>query len=151
VWTVAAGMAEDFHILQFKPSIIETPLKSIKFINDTDTVLLNPNIVDSSFGDTPFSASVENNIDYRNKFTSKIQLAGARKRLFFDPEKTQVGLVTCGGVCPGLNNVIRSLVNVLYYRYKVRKIYGFRYGFQGLIEEKSIAIDLTPELVKDVR
>lgn len=60
--------------------------------------------------------------------------AGAREAIFFDPAKTTVGIVTCGGLCPGLNDIIRGLVNHCYSRYGVSRIYGFRYGYEGLIQ-----------------
>lgn len=61
------------------------------------------------------------------------EIAGPREKLFFDPKKTRAGIVTCGGLCPGLNNVIRSLVLQLYHGYGVREILGFTNGYQGLI------------------
>ncbi len=77
--------------------------------------------------------------------------AGPRELLYFDPSKTRVGVVTCGGLCPGINNVIRALVMELYYHYGVRRIYGFRYGFAGLSPEAGYdVIDLTPEEVNDI-
>jgi 6-phosphofructokinase 1 len=60
------------------------------------------------------------------------ELAGPRERLFFDPTKTRAGIVTCGGLCPGLNNVIRSLFLQLRYGYGVPEVLGFRMGYQGL-------------------
>ncbi len=60
------------------------------------------------------------------------ELAGPRERIYFEGEGTTAGIVTCGGLCPGMNNVIRGLVRRLWYSYSVRRIYGFRYGFLGL-------------------
>ena len=60
------------------------------------------------------------------------ELAGAEPKLFFDPAKTTAGIVTCGGLCPGLNDVIRGLTMVLWHRYGVRNILGFRYGYEGI-------------------
>jgi 6-phosphofructokinase 1 len=60
-------------------------------------------------------------------------LAGPREKIYFDPSKTRCGIVTCGGLCPGLNNVIRAIVLQLYHHYGVRNIYGFQYGFEGLV------------------
>ena len=60
------------------------------------------------------------------------EVAGPRERLFFDPKQTRAGIVTCGGLCPGLNNVIRSLVLELHHGYGVREVLGFRGGYQGL-------------------
>jgi len=60
------------------------------------------------------------------------EMAGPRSRLFFNPEKTRAGIVTCGGLCPGMNNVIRSLFLELYFIYGVKEIVGFRFGYNGL-------------------
>lgn len=58
--------------------------------------------------------------------------AGAHRRIFHDPSWTRVGIVTAGGLCPGLNNVIKGLVEVLTFDYGVKTIYGIRYGYAGL-------------------
>ena len=58
--------------------------------------------------------------------------AGARKKIFHNPSTTRVGIVTCGGLCPGLNNVIQGLVNVLEQSYGIEYIFGIRYGYKGL-------------------
>jgi len=60
------------------------------------------------------------------------ELAGPRARLFFDPKRTRAGIVTCGGLCPGLNDVIRSLFLELHHAYGVKEVLGFRGGYQGL-------------------
>ena len=61
------------------------------------------------------------------------ELAGPRRRIFFDPSKLKCALVTCGGLCPGLNDIIRSIVLELHYAYGVSNIFGIRYGLQGFI------------------
>ena len=61
------------------------------------------------------------------------EVAGPRSKIFFDPHHTTAGIVTCGGLCPGLNDVIRGLVMVLHHNYGVENIYGFRYGYEGLV------------------
>ena len=53
--------------------------------------------------------------------------------LFFDPAKLACGIVTCGGLCPGLNDVIRAIVMSLHRHYGVNRIYGFRFGYEGLV------------------
>lgn len=79
------------------------------------------------------------------------EVAGPREKLFFDPKKTRAGVVTCGGLCPGLNNVIRSLVLQLHHGYGVREILGFTNGYQGLDPWRgSEPIPLTPEFVEDI-
>lgn len=79
------------------------------------------------------------------------EVAGPREKLFFDPSQARAGIVTCGGLCPGLNNVIRSLVLELYHGYGVREIVGFVNGYQGLDPWRgSEPIPLTPEFVEDI-
>ncbi|MFA6292219.1 MAG: ATP-dependent 6-phosphofructokinase [Victivallales bacterium] len=58
--------------------------------------------------------------------------AGPREKIFFDPPKIRAAIVTCGGLCPGLNNVIRSVFLSLHHGYGVREVFGIRYGYQGL-------------------
>lgn len=79
------------------------------------------------------------------------ELAGPRSELFFDAKHTRAGIVTCGGLCPGLNNVIRSLFLELHYAYGVKEVLGFRGGYQGLDPEKGQKpIVLTPEFVNKI-
>jgi 6-phosphofructokinase 1 len=79
------------------------------------------------------------------------ELAGPRDRLFFDPKQTRAGIVTCGGLCPGLNNVIRSLFYELNHGYGVEQVYGFRGGYQGLDPTRGAEpIVLTPGFVREI-
>ena len=79
------------------------------------------------------------------------EVAGPREKLFFNPAKTRAGIVTCGGLCPGMNNVIRSLVLQLHHGYGVREVLGFTNGYQGLDPWRgSDPIPLTPEFVEDI-
>ncbi len=74
------------------------------------------------------------------------ELAGPREKLFFDPEKTSCAIVTCGGLCPGLNDVIRSITITLTNDYGINRILGFRYGYEGLSRNsRKNPIFLTPE------
>ncbi len=78
------------------------------------------------------------------------ELAGPRHQLFFQPSRLRCGIVTCGGLCPGLNNVVRGLVLELTHGYGVSQIYGFRYGYQGLVRRHGIGpVRLTPTVVAD--
>ena len=79
------------------------------------------------------------------------ELAGARTKLFFDPKRTRAGIVTCGGLCPGLNDVIRSLFLELYHAYGVKEVLGFRGGYQGLEPVRGREpIVLTKEFVDNI-
>ncbi|MBU4289425.1 MAG: 6-phosphofructokinase, partial [Proteobacteria bacterium] len=67
------------------------------------------------------------------KIPPSFEKAGPRSKIFFDPGKLRCAIVTCGGLCPGVNDIIRSIVFELYYSYGVQNIYGIRYGLQGFI------------------
>lgn len=82
---------------------------------------------------------------------ASFERAGARRHIFFDPARTRVAIVTCGGLCPGLNNVLRSMVLELHHKYGVREVLGFRYGFEGLNPDfDSPPVALDPAAVRDV-
>lgn len=79
------------------------------------------------------------------------QIAGPRRQIFFDPASTRAGIVTCGGLCPGLNNVIRSIFLELHYHYQVPSILGFQYGYHGLNPASGYPpIELEKEVVSDI-
>lgn len=79
------------------------------------------------------------------------EAAGPRENIFFNPSDTKVGIVTCGGLCPGLNDVIRNLVMGLYHSYGVTRIYGFRYGYEGLVPQGNHEpMLLDPDIVSDI-
>jgi 6-phosphofructokinase 1 len=80
-----------------------------------------------------------------------LEIAGPRQRIYFDPPATSAAIVTAGGLCPGTNNVIRSLVMQLHHRYGVPRILGYRYGFAGLDPESGIdAMPLGPDVVAHI-
>jgi len=76
--------------------------------------------------------------------------AGPRKLLHFDPSKVNAAIVTCGGLCPGLNNVIREVTHSLYYLYGAKKVYGITGGFNGFHEPDYPPVHLTNELVENI-
>jgi 6-phosphofructokinase 1 len=79
------------------------------------------------------------------------ELAGPRAQLFFDPPETRAGIVTCGGLCPGLNDVIRSLFLELHFAYGVKEVLGFHGGYQGLDPTRGAQPTLlTPAVVDEI-
>src|SRR5260370_36433952 len=52
------------------------------------------------------------------------EVAGPRERIYFDPPQTTAAVVSCGGLCPGQNDVIRGIVMELWHRYRVTEIDG---------------------------
>ena len=110
-----------------------------KFVDDSERIL--------------YDVSLENFNKCREtgEIPVSFEKAGPRENIFFEPAKTKVGIVTCGGLCPGLNNVIRSLVNELYYRYGISRILGIQYGYEGLISKYNHpVIELTPAMVSNI-
>lgn len=78
----------------------------------------------------------------------KFLRAGARKHLYFNAEEVRAAIVTCGGLCPGLNAVIRDIVMSLCLNYKVKDVYGIQFGYKGFYSYEFMK--LTPEIVQDI-
>ncbi len=77
--------------------------------------------------------------------------AGPREQIYFDPTRVHAAVLTAGGLCPGLNDVIRSIVMTLWHRYGVRQIDGLRFGYRGLYDnDESLRFALNPEAVRDI-
>jgi len=88
-------------------------------------------------------------IEYKRKHL--IERAGPRELIFFNPDKVHAAIVTCGGLCPGLNDVIRSVVLALWYQYGVRRISGVRFGYRGFLPEyEHPFMVLQPETVSNI-
>jgi len=135
---------EDFLVSSLGTGGVISPLKHTQqtdspvyqFVDDSERIL--------------YDVSLDN--FNRCRETGEIPLtfekAGPRENIFFEPAKTKVAIVTCGGLCPGVNNVIRSLVNELNYRYGISRILGIKYGYEGLISKYNHpVVDLTPAMV----
>jgi len=83
--------------------------------------------------------------------THLLQMAGPRQRIYFSPSHVHAAIVTCGGLCPGLNDVIRAITRCLWYRYGVQRITGVRFGYQGFLPENNIpTMELDPNVVDDI-
>lgn len=96
-------------------------------------------------------ATIVHTVDARPEDGLVFELAGARENLFFSPPETRAGIVTCGGLCPGLNDVIRSLFFEMHHAYGVKEVFGFRWGYQGLDSEHGAEpLVLTAEIVDGI-
>ncbi|MDD2966952.1 MAG: ATP-dependent 6-phosphofructokinase [Desulfovibrionaceae bacterium] len=81
----------------------------------------------------------------------EFEAAGPRKHLYFDPHRVKCAIVTCGGLCPGINDVIRALVMEAHHAYGVASIIGIPYGLEGFIPRYGHPIvELTPEKVANI-
>jgi len=113
--------------------------RSMHFVGAADKVLL----------DDALSRQDGNSQDLAAR--PAFEIAGPRDKIFFDPRTVRAGIVTCGGLAPGLNNVIRGIVIELWSGYGVRHVFGFRYGFEGLIARHGhVPTTLTPESVAHI-
>jgi 6-phosphofructokinase 1 len=81
----------------------------------------------------------------------QLEKAGPRERLYFDPSKTKCAIVTCGGLCPGINDVIRAIVMEAHYHYGIRTVFGFKNGLRGFIPDYGVdVVKLTPKSVSSI-
>ena len=82
---------------------------------------------------------------------AEFEPAGPRPHLYFDSSKTKCAIVTCGGLCPGINDVIRAIVMEAFHKYRVPAVLGFRYGLEGFIPRYGHEVEeLTPRKVTDI-
>jgi 6-phosphofructokinase 1 len=80
-----------------------------------------------------------------------VEVAGPRRKVFFDVAATTCAIVTCGGLCPGLNDVIRAIVMQAHDVYGVCRVLGLRYGYEGLNPAYGHEpLELTPESVSTI-
>ncbi|MBU3953080.1 MAG: ATP-dependent 6-phosphofructokinase, partial [Proteobacteria bacterium] len=88
----------------------------------------------------------------KNTPLPSFEQTGPREKIYFDPSKLKCAISTCGGLCPGLNDIIRSVVLELYHIYHVKNIYGIRHGLQGFIPEFGHDVmDLNPASVSNIQ
>ena len=115
------------------------------------STVLGDGVVNYVPDDARMPAKVELSSDVPGQAGVCFEKAGPRRNIYFDPIETSAAIVTCGGLCPGLNNVIRSLVLELHYHYGVKNILGIRFGYTGLDPDSlREPISLTPEFVEDI-
>lgn len=131
----------DLTIETLGPPQLDSPLvqRGYRFIEDTEKVLVYSHSESlKAFGDPPQKVPM-------------FERAGPRRKIFFDPEKLNCGIVTCGGLCPGLNDVIRTITLSLSWQYGIKSIFGFRYGYAGLSSKApKPPLLLTPDVVSDI-
>ncbi len=129
----------DFTIARLGECRITSPMSHVRFTRDDERVLYHSRLEEMKAW-----------IDKRGD-PPAMEAAGPREKIFFDPSKLACGVVTCGGLCPGLNNVIRSIVLSLYHHYGVNKVYGFRFGYEGLVRRYGHKpLELTPDAVNRI-
>jgi 6-phosphofructokinase 1 len=124
---------------QYPSPLRHVGLGLVKFKADSDRILCDDrssdNLETSSASESPRT----------------FEIAGPRERIYFDPEKTVAAILTCGGLSPGLNDVVRGIVMELWHGYHVVEILGIRYGFEGLVSKNGHSpLKLNPETVSNI-
>jgi len=129
----------NFEVSRLGECGITSPMRGTRFVNDQEHVLYHSNL-----------GEIESFLQ-KGSQPSRFEMAGPRDKIFFDPSKLQCGIVTCGGLCPGLNDVIRAIVMSLHYHYGVTTVFGFRYGYEGLSSNYGHEpLNLTPQNVNEI-
>jgi 6-phosphofructokinase 1 len=129
----------DFRITRLGNGRFASPMQGARFTAESERVIYHSSMED-----------IRKCLAEGNEPPS-MEVAGPREQIFHNPENLACGIVTCGGLCPGLNDVIRSIVLSLYHHYGVRKVFGFRYGYEGLVQPfKHQPLMLTPESVSRI-
>ena len=110
----------DFIIEEVGKPSHPNPIKRNEYISDDERIAFSSQVI-----------NIMQQIESCEKIPS-FEKAGMREKLFHNPETTKAAIITCGGLCPGLNNVIKGLVSELEIEYGIRDIIGIRYGYLGL-------------------
>jgi 6-phosphofructokinase 1 len=112
----------DFDVAELGARGVASPLSDTRFVDEGDRVLFRDDLKSLrralEEGAAPLS----------------FELAGPREQIFFDPAKVRCAIITCGGLCPGLNDAVRAIVIGLRDKYGVDDVLGLRFGFEGLVE-----------------
>src|SRR5512144_2869543 len=131
--------AKDFKIQRLGDCTVPSPMSGARFTSDNEHILLHSDL-----------GAIRRYLDSGNE-PPAFEAAGPREKIFFEPSKLACGIVTCGGLCPGLNDVIRSIVLSLHHHYGVKTIYGLQYGYEGLAQKFGHQpVILTPHVVSNI-
>jgi 6-phosphofructokinase 1 len=129
----------DFQVKKLGEARFPSPMPDDRFVDDEQRVLF----ISDSWELQSFIS--------QGKTVPSFEKAGPRSRIYYDPSKLNCGIVTCGGLCPGINDVIRAIVLSLYYSYQVHTVWGFPYGLEGLAPAyQHTPLELNPQVVGDI-
>ena len=134
------SMKIDTKVSVLGPAKVSSPLTNGLFMSDDATITVHVNQVNLAGADiSGYAHDLE------------LELAGARQNLYFDSTKVKCAVVSCGGLCPGINDVIQSIVMTAHYHYQVSGVVGIRFGLEGFIPKyRHDIMELTPQKVVDI-
>ncbi len=137
-----------------------TPNQAMQELLDTAIQNLGPAKIDSPLKSKRFTAedppvriqlTKEDVPEIEGDLTVAFEPAGPREKIYFDPNKCKAAVVTCGGLCPGLNDVVRAITLEAHYNYGVASVLGVRFGLEGFIPSYGHEIvELTPHYVSTI-
>jgi 6-phosphofructokinase 1 len=126
----------DFKITRMGECRIPSPMAGVRFVRDEEHGLVHSDL-----------REIKKFLE-EGREPPSMELAGPREKIYFDPSGLKCGIVTCGGLCPGLNDVIRAIVLSLHHHYEVKTVYGFPFGYEGLAKKYGHnPLELTPQVV----
>lgn len=118
---------------------LPSPVRRHEFVNPDERILVTEN------------SSVLKTLTEKFGYEPSFERAGPHPKIYHDPNWTRAAILTAGGLCPGLNNVIKGLVEILSYDYGIKTIYGIRYGFAGLVSRFGYKpLMLNPDVVDTI-
>ena len=136
----------DFSITSLGDCKIQSPI----MLSETHGDLIANYVTDSEFIRYNLAASL-GDVGEALTHADLIEKAGPRQKIYFSPNYVHAAIATCGGLCPGINDVIRAIVRCLWTRYGVHRISGIKFGYKGFISEYGFSpIPLTPEVVNGI-
>jgi 6-phosphofructokinase 1 len=129
----------NFAVSRLGECSIPSPMSGAPFVDERERVIYHTRV-----------SEIKSFLDKGMQLPS-LEVVGPREKIFFNPPDLKCGIVTCGGLCPGINDVIRAIVMSLHYHYGVNTVFGFRYGYEGLSSRYGhVPLNLTPENVNDI-
>ena len=129
----------DFTVSNLGEGNIPSSMSGVQFVDEQARVIYHSSL-------TEVNAILE-----ADKDLPCFEMAGPRRVTYFDPSKLKCAILTCGGICPGLNDVIRAIVLSLHHHYGVPTVFGFRYGYEGLSPKyRHVPMDLGIDDVADI-
>ncbi len=124
----------NFEITKLGECRFPSPMAGVRFVRDEEHGLIHSDL-----------REIKKFLE-EGKEPPSMEIAGPREKIYFDPSGLKCGIVTCGGLCPGLNDVIRAIVLSLHHHYGVKTIYGFPFGYEGLAKKYGhTPMELTPQ------
>ena len=129
----------DFKIQTLGKCTIPSPISDMTFVSDDETVCYYNEC-----------RQIEEFIR-KGEAIPAFEKAGPRQMIWHNPAWSRAAILTAGGLCPGLNEVIKFLTISLTRDYGVNDIYGIRYGYRGLNPAHNLTpVKLTPDVVDDI-